>query len=133
MMLSDHMAMIIPVNFSNSFVLRCRCKKCGSPPNIKNAQFRSFRAFFKGSFRPRMTVYGETTDNPLDVNGPPKHIIKQYGFNPQWNKNFRYPKQMFGASNITDFVACPCGKTKWAFRGHDDRKETQHRRSSLHW
>lgn len=119
---------LIPINVSNTFPSRSRCKKCGSAPNTNQASM---------SFRRHKIFYKDFTQSL----GNPYHTYKIYGdfetcewvieivklsnkINPRYHKNLCYKdKSIYAVSNPVDFSSCICGKTWWAFKGYNDRPE----------
>ncbi len=126
------------VNLSSSFVMRCRCKHCGSFP--KTYWYHRIKSYamspdnMRKQFCNWQKFQKRLCDDYLEE-GDPSQIRKMSAMNFNFSfKNYspRYHKNRgSGIFDITEYIECDCGLTLWAFgeKAGKNRPEINQRKS----
>ena len=121
---------VIRINVSTTFLIRSRCKGCGSSPQfyyiIRNKRpwfdpnkvikdTVKFKSLYKRICHDHYMILPTRYFNSLQSFS---HQVSYKGFNPKLHlsrgKSF--------INNVTEFLMCECGDTSWAF----NQKSVQH-------
>lgn len=115
----------VQVNVSSTFMIRCRCKRCGKNPSVhryfyfKNPNYwKSPRKQIERFSYIKKHVKRFCEDYYLS-NKPSKytnmsifsHSPTYKGFNPKLHKN----KGVLPFDDYAELITCPCGRTTWSF------------------